>query len=176
MQDDVREAFRRVGEIKVQLIKDRDSGESRGFGFITFSDASKAEEARPAWGGGWELGGAFTQRCGNERSADRQEGSGRVNRGSSRMDSMDLCTTHPVKLPAADASLSYAIDWSVAEWEGLCGNGKRKKDVLPKSVNCQFALIPTDGSRRFTPSVNSQVSGIWTQVCCLAVRAKGKNT
>ena len=45
LQDDVREAFRRVGDIKVQLIKDRDTGESRGFGFITFSDASKAEEA-----------------------------------------------------------------------------------------------------------------------------------
>lgn len=50
-QDDVREAFRRCGDIKVQLIKDRDSGESRGFGFITFSDASKAEEAVWAvWG------------------------------------------------------------------------------------------------------------------------------
>ena len=60
MQDDVREAFRRVGEIKVQLIKDRDSGESRGFGFITFSDAFKAEEA--LGGMGLELRGwAFTK-------------------------------------------------------------------------------------------------------------------
>lgn len=47
-QDDVREAFRRLGDIKVQLIKDRDTGDSRGFGFVTFSDASKAEEASGA--------------------------------------------------------------------------------------------------------------------------------
>ena len=45
VQDQIRDAFRRLGEVKVQLIKDRETGESRGFGFITFPDASKAEEA-----------------------------------------------------------------------------------------------------------------------------------
>ena len=44
-QEDVQDAFRRLCDVKVQIIKDRDTGEPRGFGFITFPDSSKAEEA-----------------------------------------------------------------------------------------------------------------------------------
>ena len=41
----MQDAFRRLCDVKVQIIKDRDTGEARGFGFITFPDSSKAEEA-----------------------------------------------------------------------------------------------------------------------------------
>eukprot|EP00439_Symbiodinium_sp_Y106_P083541 s1379_g23.t1 len=44
-EEDVQDAFRRLCDVKVQIIKDRDTGEARGFGFITFPDSSKAEEA-----------------------------------------------------------------------------------------------------------------------------------
>ena len=77
-EDDVREAFRRCGDIKVQLIKDRDSGESRGFGFITFSDASKAEEALRQYQG-TEVAG---QGCRLERPGQKPQAGQRGGRDS----------------------------------------------------------------------------------------------
>lgn len=44
-QDEIRDAFRRAGDVRVQIIRERDTGESRGFGFVTFQDAARAAEA-----------------------------------------------------------------------------------------------------------------------------------
>mmetsp|Transcript_56408 Transcript_56408/g.101106 ORF Transcript_56408/g.101106 Transcript_56408/m.101106 type:complete len:731 (-) Transcript_56408:176-2368(-) len=42
-EDDIRDAFRRCGDIvNIQVIKDRETGKSRGFGFITFADPDDA--------------------------------------------------------------------------------------------------------------------------------------
>ncbi|MEM6955852.1 MAG: RNA-binding protein [Myxococcota bacterium] len=44
--DGLREAFERFGEVTdAKVITDRDTGRSRGFGFVTFSDASAADTA-----------------------------------------------------------------------------------------------------------------------------------
>ena len=45
-QDGLRDAFSKFGEIEdVHLATDRDSGRSRGFGFVTFSDPASADKA-----------------------------------------------------------------------------------------------------------------------------------
>ena len=44
--DGLRDAFERFGETtEAKVIRDRDTGRSRGFGFVTFNEASSAEEA-----------------------------------------------------------------------------------------------------------------------------------
>lgn len=44
--DDLREAFEAFGEVtSANVISDRDSGRSKGFGFVEMSDASAANEA-----------------------------------------------------------------------------------------------------------------------------------
>lgn len=43
---DLRETFSQFGEItEATVITDRDTGRSRGFGFVTFEDASASEKA-----------------------------------------------------------------------------------------------------------------------------------
>lgn len=43
---DLEEAFKEFGAIdEVKIVKDRDSGKSRGFGFITFSSDDEAQRA-----------------------------------------------------------------------------------------------------------------------------------
>ena len=45
-EDDLRDAFARFGEIKsVNLIIDRATGQSKGFGFVEMNDSAAAEEA-----------------------------------------------------------------------------------------------------------------------------------
>jgi cold-inducible RNA-binding protein len=45
--DALREAFERFGEIvDVVVVTDRDTGRSRGFGFVTFNDMKAAQEAK----------------------------------------------------------------------------------------------------------------------------------
>ena len=45
-EDDLREAFAAFGEVStVQLIKDKFSGESKGFGFIEMANNAEADEA-----------------------------------------------------------------------------------------------------------------------------------
>jgi RNA recognition motif-containing protein len=42
----LRQAFERFGEVTdAKVITDRDTGRSRGFGFVTFADASAADQA-----------------------------------------------------------------------------------------------------------------------------------
>ncbi|MCB9760485.1 MAG: RNA-binding protein [Alphaproteobacteria bacterium] len=44
--DGLRDAFEKFGEVSdAKVILDRDSGRSRGFGFVTFTDADAAAEA-----------------------------------------------------------------------------------------------------------------------------------
>ena len=44
--DSLRAAFERFGDVtEAKVISDRDTGRSRGFGFVTFSDANAAGEA-----------------------------------------------------------------------------------------------------------------------------------
>ena len=93
-ESDLREAFAKyqsVGSIKV--ITDRDTGESRGFGFVEMNDADEAStaisemdgsslkgstlrvnEARPQASGGGARNGGFN------RSAGRDSGFGRSSR------------------------------------------------------------------------------------------------
>ena len=45
-EDGLREAFERFGTLEeVKVIADRDTGRSRGFGFVTFADDAAAQEA-----------------------------------------------------------------------------------------------------------------------------------
>ncbi|KAK5577860.1 hypothetical protein RB653_002808 [Dictyostelium firmibasis] len=45
-EDSLQNAFSQYGEIDmVQLIRDRDTGRSRGFGFVTYKDPSSANKA-----------------------------------------------------------------------------------------------------------------------------------
>ena len=44
--DDLREAFGQYGQVtRAQIISDRDTGRSRGFGFVEMSSASEADKA-----------------------------------------------------------------------------------------------------------------------------------
>lgn len=48
----LRQAFEPHGDIQeAVVINDRDTGRSRGFGFVTFDEAASAEEARQALDG-----------------------------------------------------------------------------------------------------------------------------
>ena len=45
-EDDVRQAFAEYGEVStVNIIKDRETGRSRGFGFVEMNDPDQAKEA-----------------------------------------------------------------------------------------------------------------------------------
>lgn len=54
---DIRDLFQQHGSVEsVQIITDRDTGQSRGFGFVEMSDSSEAEQAIGALNGA-DLGG-----------------------------------------------------------------------------------------------------------------------
>jgi len=45
-EEDIRQAFAEYGEVSaVNIIKDRETGRSRGFGFVEMADADQAKEA-----------------------------------------------------------------------------------------------------------------------------------
>ncbi len=51
-EDDLREAFGQYGEVTaVRVITDRDTGRSKGFGFVEMSDDDQAREAMQALDG-----------------------------------------------------------------------------------------------------------------------------
>ena len=56
-EDELREMFEKHGTlVSVKIISDRESGRSRGFGFIEYEDASSATEAQNSLNG-QQLGG-----------------------------------------------------------------------------------------------------------------------
>lgn len=57
--DGLREAFSRFGQIEeAKVITDRETGRSRGFGFVTFAESDAAQEARSEMDG-TQLEGRF---------------------------------------------------------------------------------------------------------------------
>ena len=72
--DGLRQAFERFGEIvEAKVITDRDTGRSRGFGFVTFDDADAAQNAVGEMDGA-ELDG---RRIKVDVAQDRGRGGGR---------------------------------------------------------------------------------------------------
>ena len=48
----LQQAFERFGEVtEAKVITDRDTGRSRGFGFVTFADAAEADAAKASLNG-----------------------------------------------------------------------------------------------------------------------------
>ncbi len=100
-EDDLRQAFGAFGDVaSINIIKDRFSGESRGFGFVEMANKSEAEaaiagvngqeikgravkvnEARPKTDSPRSSGGG---RGGGGRDRDRRGGGGREGRGGDR--------------------------------------------------------------------------------------------
>ena len=71
--DGLNEAFSQFGEItEAKVITDRDSGRSRGFGFVTFSDDEAADKAVAAMNG-FELDGRSIR---VDVAQDRRSGGG----------------------------------------------------------------------------------------------------
>ncbi|MEM9861653.1 MAG: RNA-binding protein [Myxococcota bacterium] len=80
--DGLREAFERFGEVTdAKVITDRDTGRSRGFGFVTFSDASAADTAMEEMNGSQLDGRTLNV---NEAQDRRGGGGGRPRGGGGR--------------------------------------------------------------------------------------------
>lgn len=74
----LRAAFERFGEVtEATVITERDTGRSRGFGFVTFADAAAADEAMSAMDGQQIDGRTVNVNEARERS----RGGGRGGRG-----------------------------------------------------------------------------------------------
>jgi RNA recognition motif-containing protein len=68
----LREAFAQFGEVtEAKVITDRDSGRSRGFGFVTFADEDAAEKAKSAMNETQLDGRTIRVDVANERTRDR---------------------------------------------------------------------------------------------------------
>ncbi len=73
----LRDAFEQFGEVTdAKVITDRDTGRSRGFGFVTFADDSAAEEAIQQMDGKQLDGRAIRVNEANERPAGGGGGGG----------------------------------------------------------------------------------------------------
>jgi cold-inducible RNA-binding protein len=78
----LREAFSQFGEIvEATVITDRDSGRSRGFGFVTFSDDEGADKAMSALNNTELDGRTIRVDVAQERSRDNGRGGGGRGRG-----------------------------------------------------------------------------------------------
>lgn len=77
----LREAFEAHGEVTdAKVINDRDTGRSRGFGFVTFADANSAHAAMEAMNGADLDGRSLRVNEANERPRGGGGGGGRSNR------------------------------------------------------------------------------------------------
>ena len=73
----LREAFERFGEVvEAKVITDRDTGRSRGFGFVTFSDASAADTAIEEMDGAQLDGRTLNVNVAQDRRRDGRRGGG----------------------------------------------------------------------------------------------------
>lgn len=80
-EDDLRDAFEPFGEVvSVSVIKDRETGQSRGFGFVEFATDDEGNEAMNALNGARILGRAVVV---NE-ARPRKEGGGGGGGGGGR--------------------------------------------------------------------------------------------
>lgn len=76
--DGLREAFSAFGDVTdAVVIKDRDTGRSRGFGFVTFSSNEEASSARDAMNGAELDGRTLNVDLARERSGGGGGGGGR---------------------------------------------------------------------------------------------------
>jgi RNA recognition motif-containing protein len=84
-QDSLRDAFARFGEISdVHLVSDRETGQSRGFGFVTMGSASAAQEAIAEMNGALVDGRALRVNEAEERKTGGGGGGGRRGGGGGR--------------------------------------------------------------------------------------------
>ena len=80
----LKSTFAQHGEVtEAKVIMDRDSGRSRGFGFVTFTDAQSAQAAQNALDGSDLDGRAIKVNEAQERSGGRRGGNDDRNRGNS---------------------------------------------------------------------------------------------
>ena len=77
----LREAFQAHGEVTdAKVINDRDTGRSRGFGFVTFADSSSAQDAMQAMNGADLDGRNLRVNEAHDRRGGGGGGGGRSNR------------------------------------------------------------------------------------------------
>lgn len=83
-EDDIRDFFESRGFSisSTQIIKDRETGRSRGFAFVEFTDASQVSEAIKATNGQSLDGRQLT--INEAKPQDRRDGGGRQARAGSR--------------------------------------------------------------------------------------------
>jgi RNA recognition motif-containing protein len=82
-EDDLREAFETYGQISsVKVIKDRFTGEPRGFGFIEMPDQQEAKAAMEGLNGSELKGKAITVNEARSRADKRRRGGGGGRRSS----------------------------------------------------------------------------------------------
>jgi cold-inducible RNA-binding protein len=80
--DQLQQAFAEYGEVsEARVITDRDSGRSRGFGFVTIEDDEAAEQAIAALDGSTLDGRTIKVNEARERAPRREGGGGRRGRG-----------------------------------------------------------------------------------------------
>ncbi|MBX3271962.1 MAG: RNA-binding protein [Sandaracinaceae bacterium] len=83
----LRAAFERFGEVTdAKVITDRETGRSRGFGFVTFADASAANQAAREMNGAELDGRSLNVDIAQERSRGGGGGGGGGGRGGRRND------------------------------------------------------------------------------------------
>lgn len=74
-ESDLENAFGRFGEIsEIKIITDRDTGRSRGFGFVTFADAAAADSAMEEMNGVSLDGRTITVNEARDRNRDNRGG------------------------------------------------------------------------------------------------------
>ena len=81
-EEDLRQAFGAFGELhEVKIITDRDTGRSRGFGFVTYTTAESASEAMDALNGSELNGRTIRVDISEDRRGGGGGGGGRGGRG-----------------------------------------------------------------------------------------------
>lgn len=84
-EDDLRQAFEALGQVEsVNIIKDRFSGESRGFGFVEMPSKDEAQSAIADLNGKDLMGQAIIVNEARPKTGDRSGGGGRGGGGGRR--------------------------------------------------------------------------------------------